>query len=112
MNCQSKHRKENNGSDSGSGGDAQKRGKRPRQSYDGSRKYLDSWEKEFPWLISVVSGNARLLFCKLCRKSLKPHRRTLTRHADGAQHKEIVKSTSISQVLIFPKKISKVCLTN
>lgn len=65
MNCQSKHRKESSGSDSGSGGHAQKRGKRPRQSYDGSRK---------------------------------------TRHADGAQHKEIVESTSMPQVLNFPKK--------
>lgn len=104
MNCQSKHRKENNGSDSDSAGDAHERGKRPRKSYDSGRKYLDSWEKEFPWLTSVVSANTRLPYCKLCRKTLKPHRGTLARHAEGAQHKDIVKSTSLSQVLNLAKK--------
>lgn len=59
MNRQSERRKEKSDSDSDGGGDAHKCVKRARKSYNGSRKYLESWEKEFPWLISVASGNSK-----------------------------------------------------
>lgn len=107
MNRQRERRKEKSDSDSDGGGDAHKCVKRARKSYNGSRKYLDSWEKEFPWLISVASGNSRLPFCKLCQKCLKPHRSTQTRHAQVAQLKEILKAASTSQVLNFRKKKSR-----
>lgn len=73
--------------------------KKMKKSYDDNRKYLESWEREFPWITSVTSKDTRLAFCKLCRKSLQPHQGTLTKHAQGTQHKRVVNSVSTSHML-------------
>lgn len=79
--------------------------KQARKSYDDNRKYLKSREKEFPWLTSVLSEGSEHAFCKLRRKTLQTHRGTLGKHEQGAQHRKIVSSVSVSKTLNFPKKL-------
>ena len=76
-----------------------------KRSYEDSRKYLKTWEKEFPWLTSVLSEGSEQAFCKFCRKTLQTHRGTLVKHEKGAQHIKITSFVSISNTLNFPKKI-------
>ncbi|XP_068239267.1 SCAN domain-containing protein 3-like [Palaemon carinicauda] len=75
-----------------------------KKSYDQNRKYLECWEKEFPWLTSVKSAGKVVAFCKLCRKNLQTHRGTLLKHEQGMQHKNTANSMAISRTINFPKK--------
>lgn len=104
MSNQSKFQKDLTISEEDNDPERAKTVKRARKSYDDNRKYLESWEKEFTWLTSVTSQGVKLPFCKLCRKSLQPHCGTLAKHAQGAQHKEVFKSASVSKTLNFLKK--------
>lgn len=71
--------------------------KKAKKSYDKNRKYLESWESDFPWLTSMTTENTKLAYCKLCRKTLHTHRGTLSKHANGAQHKKNVTAAFIPQ---------------
>lgn len=82
---------------------AKQKRKGAKRSYEDGRKYLKTWEKEFPWVTSVQSEGSEQAFCKLCRKTLQTHRGTLSKHENGAQHRKI--SMSISNTQTFPKKL-------
>lgn len=83
--------------------------KRAKKSYDKNRKYLETWETDFPWLTSIITDGTRLPSCKLCRKILQPHRGTLTKHQNGAQQKKNVSTASSPQSLDGPSNTRPSC---
>ena len=68
--------------------------KSAKKSYEKNRKYLDSWEKLFPWLSSVVESGSKVPFCKLCRKSMRCHLGTIEKHAIGISHKKSINAAT------------------
>lgn len=53
--------------------------KKWKNSYEANRRYLDIWEKDIPWITSTTVNGVKLAFCKLCMKTLQPHRGILGR---------------------------------
>eukprot|EP00794_Sanderia_malayensis_P010141 gene10141-biopygen8329 len=72
-----------------------------KQSYESGRKYHREWEKEFPWLKRATDGTENG-FCKLCRKSLQPRKKTFQNHAASADHKNRIGDASTSKRITFP----------
>lgn len=59
-----------------------------KNCYDGARKYLPEWEREFPWLQEDESKGA---YCKLCKCSLRAKKSILSKHSGTASHMQIEK---------------------
>ena len=61
-------------------------------SYDCSRKYMKSWEKQYSWLSESPDGKGSA-YCKLCRKSLQAKIWSISKHESSSEHTNRIKET-------------------
>ena len=72
-------------------------------SYDSSRKYKKSWEKQYPWLSESPDGKGSEC-CKLCRKSLQAKIWSISKHESSSEHTNRVKETQQMRPLAVERR--------
>ena len=72
-----------------------------KESYESRRRYRTEWERDFPWIRKATDGSENS-FCKICKKTLQPRKKTIQNHADSADHKRRAGDAATSRRITFP----------
>ena len=90
-----------------SSGSPSRGAKKKKGSYEHTRKYKDSWEKDHPWLIKDPGGDSPC--CTVCKnKPIKPKKDALIKHEESEAHKAAIRAKELSGPISFtPSKKSK-----
>nr|XP_047142918.1 uncharacterized protein LOC124817151 [Hydra vulgaris] len=66
-----------------------------------SRKYLEKWEADYPWLKKSSDGT-KSAFCTLCRVTIQPRKSSVEQHSGTFRHATREKHLNTKSQITFP----------